>query len=195
MAHRWTVIAFMAGLVAGLAIGYLFATSRMQPMVALEPTTPSDSMGGMSAMPVSGPMAPPVKGYTEGQEIHFLHTEASDPQIAEMLTDMMGSPVLVVPSLAQVPNAMLANVYVFTNGIKGDGPFGFQPDVFDAPPGTKGYSPLRRVNLITWTNEQSARELKSAAEVMDAEAKGEVTIEVSGVVVNMPMLSWPGGQR
>ena len=139
---------------------------------------------------------PPVKGYIDGKEIRFIHTEASDPKVAERLTKMMGSPVLVVPSLAQAPVAMLANVYVFTNGVKkGEGPFRFQSDVFDNPPGTNGYSPLRAVSLVTWKNEQAARELRSAAEVRDALRKGEVTIERPGVVVNMPLLTWQGGRR
>lgn len=108
---------------------------------------------------------------------------------------MMGSPVLVVPSLAEVPEASLANVYVFTNGIEGDGPMGFQPDVFDNPPNMEGYSPLRTLNLVTWVNEGDAREFKAAAEILAAEADGEVTIEQPGVVVNMPMVTWPGGER
>jgi len=138
---------------------------------------------------------PPIKGYMEGKEIRFIHTEASDAKVAELLTDMMGSPVLVVPSLAQAPSATLSNVYVFTNGIRGEGPFRFQPDVFDNPPGTAGYSPLRALNLVTWKEEQLARKLKSAAEVEGAMEKGEVTIKQPGVVVNMPMLTWPGGRR
>ncbi len=138
---------------------------------------------------------PPVKGYAEGKQIHFIHTEASEAKVAELLTSMMGSPVLVVPSLAQAPEAMRTNVYVFTNGVSGDGPFKFQPDVFDDPPGTVGYSPLRALNLVTWKNEESARELKSAVEVKAAVMKGEVTIEQPGVVVNMPLLTWPGGRR
>ena len=141
------------------------------------------------------PRVPLVKGYLEGREIEFIHTEASDPKVARLLTDMMGSPVLLVPSLAQAPEAMLANVYVFTNGVKGGGPLKFQPDVFDHPPVGDGYSPLRGLTLVTWKNERSARELKSAAEVQDAEAKGEVTIERPGVVINMPLLTWPGGRR
>jgi hypothetical protein len=149
-------------------------------------------MGGAAA---GGPAAPPVKGFADGQEIRFIHTEASDPQITRVLTDMMQSPVLLVPSLAQAPEAMRANVYVFTNGIKGDGPLGFQPDVFDSPPGTDGYRPLRTVNMITWSDERSAREVKAAAEVQAAAANGEVTLESSGAVVNMPFLSWPGGHR
>ena len=107
----------------------------------------------------------------------------------------MKSPVMLVPSLADVPEEALANVYVFTNGVEGSGPFGFQADVFDNPPGTKGYTPLRRLNVITWTEGSTARELKSVAEVLDAEANSELTIEQPGVVINMPFVVWDGGQR
>lgn len=138
---------------------------------------------------------PPVNGYTEGKEIRFIHTEASDPQVAKILTDMMRSPVLVVPSLAKAPESTLANVYIFKNGLKGSGPFGFQPDVFEKPPGANGYSPLRSVALLTWKNEGAARVLRSASEVEEALRKGEITVERPGVVVNMPMLTWPGGRR
>jgi hypothetical protein len=144
---------------------------------------------------LTGSVSPPVKGYMEGQQILFIHTEASDPKIADTLAGMTASPVLVVPALAQAPESMLADVYVFTNGPKGGGPLGFAPDVFDNPPGTNGYSPLRALNLVTWKNEQSARVLKSAAEVKEAETKGEITIEQPGVVINMPMLTWPSGKR
>jgi len=71
-------------------------------------------MGGMT---VAGmPQLPAVKGFAEGREIYFVHSEASDPKIAKLLTDMMQSPVLVVPSLAETPPPLLANVYVFANG-------------------------------------------------------------------------------
>ncbi len=146
-------------------------------------------------LPFTQPAVPPIKGYLEGQEIRFIHTEVSDATVAQTLTTMAGSAVLVVPSLAQASESMLANVYVFTSGVRGGGPLGFQPDVFDNPPDTNGYSPLRAIILVTWRDERVARELKSAAEVKEAEAKGEVTLERPGVVVNMPFLTWPGGQR
>jgi hypothetical protein len=144
---------------------------------------------------LTGTVVPPVDGYAEGQTIRFIHPEVSDPKVADVLTAMKGSPVLVVPELAEVPDAALANVFVFTNGVEGGGPFEFQADVFDSPPGTPGYSPLRRLNLVTWKNEGAARVLTSAAEVQAALDKGEVMIEQPGVVVNMPLLSWPGGHR
>lgn len=163
----WLAVVF-AALVTGYAVGYFFNPAGV----------------------------PPVKGYLEGREISFLHTEASDAKVAELLTRMMRSPVLVVPALAHAPESMLGAVYVFTNGVKkGEGPFKFQADVFDHPPGPDGYSPLRAVHLVRWKDERAAQELRSAAEVKDAQARGDVSIERPGVVVNMPLLTWPGGRR
>jgi hypothetical protein len=141
------------------------------------------------------PAVPLVKGYAEGREILFQHTEVSDPEVAGLLTDMMKSPVLVVPALAQAPSALVATVYVFTNGVRGGGPFKYQPDVFDHPPGSAGYRPLRSIHLVTWKTERAARLLKAASEVLAAERAGELTIERPGVVANMPLVTWPGGKR
>jgi len=138
---------------------------------------------------------PAGKAYAEGKEIFFVHTEASDAAIAEKLTNMMKSPVLHVPSLAQAPEAALANVYVFENGPAGKGPLGFQADVFDNPPGTPGYSPLRQIVLVRWQDGVTGRELKSAAEVLQAEKEGQLSSKKSGVVVNMPFIVWDGGKR
>jgi hypothetical protein len=143
----------------------------------------------------TGAISPPVKGYVEGREFRFAHTEASDSVVADTLSDMTGSPVLVVKSLAETPDSMLAPVYVFTNGVRGDGPLGYQPDIFDRPPGTPGYTPLRRLHLVKWKDPSAARELKSAEELLAAERAGELSTEPQDVVINMPFLTWPGGSR
>jgi hypothetical protein len=196
-------------LIAFLAITLLSAApvwaqevkGSMKPMETMEPAKgmmPVAAMGGME-MPANAPVVPPVTGYSQGQEILFIHTETSDPEIAKILTDMMGgSPVLVVPALAKAPRELLAPVYVFTNGMAGKGPMGplgGQADIFDNPPGDPGYRPLRAVNLVTWKDPMSARTLKSVAELQDAIASGAVSVKEAGVVVNMPFLAWPGGQR
>jgi len=98
-------------------------------------------------------------------------------------------------SLKEIPSRLLADVFVFTNGVKGEGPFGFQPDVFDAAPGDPRYTPLRRVNLVTWKDGVRARVLRSVEEVQRGRARSEVTVAHPGVVVNMPFLTWSGGQR
>lgn len=174
------VTALAAVIMGGFVLAYL----------ALAPEGLASGMGRMA-----GPIVPPVKGYLDGQEIRFIHTETSDAEVANLLSTMMDSPVLHVPSLAEAPGSMLAAVYVFKNGVEGRGPFGFQPDVFESPPGSDGYRPLRAVHLVQWQPESTARELRSAAEVKEGEGRGELLIERRGIVVNMPLLTWPGGRR
>lgn len=199
------VLVIAAGLV--LAYLYLYSTQSQSTMGnsaetasqanTTDETTQSAGMGQMSGMSAAEhvPNLPPVMAYYEGEEVFFVHPEASDRETADLLTNMMGSPVLVVSELGQVPENALSKVYVFTNGVRGDGPFGFQPDVFDSAPGDEGYSPLRSLYLVTWKDETQARELTSLREVQEAEGTGEVTIERRDAVINEPFLTWPGGQR
>lgn len=187
-----------------LFIGLTLLTLSLLVAACSAPTTPVPTPTSVVMPMQSDPMEMDMSGvpavpagiaYAEGQEIRFIHTEVSDPEIAKLLSDMMSSPVLVVPSLASAPQEMLSKVYVFTNGIQGMGPLGFQPDIFDNPPGTPGYSPLRTIILATWKDESNTRELRSVGEVAEAESAGEITLEQPGVVVNMPFITWPGGQR
>lgn len=162
-----------------------------------EPTP--DAMAGMEMEMDSGysvdDLAPLAFAYYNDGDVYFLHPEASDEGVADILTAMMGTDVITVPSLAQIPEELLGNVYVFTNGVEGMGPLGFQPDVFDSVPGIEGYTPLRSVHLVTWQDGIEPRELTNVDDILAAEALGELVIETPGVVVNMPILVWPDGQR
>ena len=158
-------------------------------------TTPAQQMAPAPSGSTGQNLTPPVKGLYKGKEILFIHTEASDPQVAGMLTQMMGPKVLTVPSMAKISKDLLADVYVFANGVKGGGPFGFQVDVFDAVPGDARYTPLRSVIVVTWRDGPTPRVLDSVEGIQGAASRGEVTVKRPGVTVNMPILSWPGGQR
>lgn len=153
----------------------------------------------MDAQDAEAPRVPPVFGYYDDEAVFFIHTEVSDPKIAEVLSDMMGSPVPVVASLATVPEAATSPVYVFTNGIRPQdtpaGPMGFQPDIFAAAPGDEDYTPLRQLVRVTWTDADQARLLTSVTALREAESDGQLTLEPTEVVVNAPLLTWPGGQR
>ena len=127
--------------------------------------------------------------FADGKEIYFVHLEASDENVAKQLTDMMQSPVIYVPSLAKAPIEALANVYSFKNGVEG------QVSVFDNPPGTDGYTPLRQLNVVNWADVSKGRELKSVAEIMAAKDAGELAVLPTGIVVNMPFVVWDGGKR
>ncbi|MAS35403.1 MAG: hypothetical protein CL610_15440 [Anaerolineaceae bacterium] len=180
-----------------LALSFFTRNSKAQPEPTATPE-PSSAMSGMGQMETafsSDDLAPLVRGIYEGDELFFIHTEASDLDVASLLTEMMGPQVVTVPGLADIPDELLGNVYVFTNGVNGGGPMGFQPDIFDSIPGDEVYTPLRALNLVTWQAGAAPRMLDSVAEIEAAQAKGEVVIERPGIVVNMPILVWPGGQR
>ncbi len=163
------------------------------------PEATPDPMGGMEMEMNTGysvdDLAPLAFAYYDGGDVYFVHPEASDEGVAGVLTAMMGTDVITVPSLGQIPAELLGKVYVFTNGIEGKGPLGFQPDVFDSVPGTENYTPLRSLQLVTWQEGTEARGLTSVSDILAAEEAGEIVIEAPGVVVNMPILVWPDGQR
>lgn len=207
MRRNLIVTAMVAVIMGGFVLAYLVLRPDQPTMDGAKPASQTvgitgtmqedsgqDRMRGMAA-PKGVPRFPPVKAYYEGEEVFFIHPEASDKKTADLLTNMMGSPVLVVPQLAQVPDEALAKVYVFANGIRGDGPLGFQPDVFDSAPGDENYSPLRKLYLVTWKDENRAREIKTLQGVIKARKSGEVEIERQDTVINEPFLTWPGGRR
>lgn len=184
----WVAVAILIAVVT-LGVGAWWVWGLGQGM-------PMDDDMAMDDMPHTDVRLPPVAGLYAGEEVFFVHPEASDAEVAAMLTEMMaGSPVLVVPELAEVPAAARDEVYVFTNGVEGMGPFGFQPDVFPSAPGDDDYTPLRTVVLVTWPDEGQARELTSSEEVREAADAGVVELEETDVVVNMPFLTWPQGAR
>ena len=67
-------------------------------------------------VPVIMPM---IDGYYKGNKVYFVHTEVSDPVMAEMMSKMINFPTLHVPELKNIPEDQMARVYVFTNGVPG----------------------------------------------------------------------------
>lgn len=186
----------LAAVILGVGAWIVYGLGETPGMTTGDMAAGGQEMGEVAA---DVPRIPPVLGYYGGEQVFFIHTEASDPQIAQTLEGMMGSPVPVVASLAEVPDDARSPVYVFTNGVTPTdtpaGPLGFQPDVFATAPGDEDYTPLRELVLVTWADNAEARLLTSAEEVAEAEAAGEVGFEQPGVVVNIPLLTWPGGER
>ncbi len=191
----------LIGLLFTLVVISLFTLTplaQQEGTATPEPTQSMSGMGGMGSMDTefsSDELVPLVRGIFEGEDIFFIHTETSSEDISNILTEMMGPEVITVPTLAEIPEEFLANVYVFTNGISGGGPLGFQPDVFDNVPDSPEYSPLRTLNLVTWQEDSTARLLNNLAEIEAAQDAREIIIERPDVVINMPILIWHDGHR
>src|SRR5918994_6461127 len=135
---------------------------------------------------------PMMKGYENGHEIFFIATDASDNKTAAQITNETGFKVNFAPILAQTPEAARGQAYVFTNGIPGQGPFGFQLPVVNAKPGDQGYSPLLQLNMVEWNQDVAAKEIKSVQEVMAEKQNGSLTIAKTNTIVNHPAIKWEG---
>jgi len=195
-----TKLRFVAIMLVFMMVAAACSAGTAEPTTV--PTEETEEMGDMDndGSQSTDQFAPLVSGLYDNGEVLFIHTETSDPDVTSMLTEMMGGPkVFLTPQLADVPPSALATLYVFTNGLSegldGYGPFGFQRDIFDSVPGEEGYSPLRNVLLVEWSEGSTPRELQSVTDLEDAEANGEVTISEPGIVVNFPIMVWPGGSR
>lgn len=136
---------------------------------------------------------PLLRSYVNGSDTFFISTDVSDEKTAAFLTEKTGFPVNYAPILASTPDSAKGNTYVFTNGVNGTGPFGYQVPVFGAKPGDEGYSPLLQINMVQWNSNASARELTSVQHIADAEQKGEISINKTDIVINHPAIKWEGG--
>ena len=137
--------------------------------------------------PISIPLS---KGYVNGKIAYFIATDASDSQIAASITNTTGFKVNYAPNLASTPESALQPGYVFVNGIKTtESPVGFQLGVSSALPGEKGYSPLSQINYVKWNANATPRILKSAAEIIDAQKNGELSIAKTNIVINSPAVA------
>ena len=136
---------------------------------------------------------PLVRGFADGNQIFYITTEVSDEKLASYLSNLTNSRVVYTPALKYTPAQSFANIYEFTNGIKGSGPEGFQPNVADSQPGDNNYSPLWKVNLVTWNNGTTPRELTSEEDIVNAIKNKELTIKPTNIIVNCPFVQWKDG--
>ena len=138
---------------------------------------------------------PMHKGYYNGGVVYFIVTDSSDPTHADVITENQGWKVELAPLLKNIPADALSKIFVFTNGVEGDGIHGFQGEVFTSTPAQPDvYSALTSHVHATWTQEATPRVLDSESAIMEAADNGEISLAELEVVLNMPQIIWPEGQ-
>jgi hypothetical protein len=189
-------------MLSSIAIAVLVAMIALAPMVSQQqqilaqqeeqqqPRPGSVLKLSRANVPIDIPL---MKGYENGNEIFFIATDASDEKTAAMITNKTGFKANFAVILTQTPEASRNQIYAFTNGIAGNGTFGFQLPVVNAKPGDEGYSPLGQLSLVMWNQGVTARELKSVQEIMTAQQNGELAINKTDIIVNHPSIKWEGG--
>jgi hypothetical protein len=190
---------------AAAIVSIVVAVQALQPMVDDGSEEARDQRSASSAsaqepgsvlklsaasVPIDMPM---IKAYENGNDIYLITTDVSDSDLASQLTDITGFKVNVAPLLAQTPEEARGQVYVFRNGVEGDGTSGFQAAVVNAKPGDEEYSPLMQLNYVDWSSGSSPAELRSVEEIMEAESSGQLTVTETDAIVNHPAVMWDGG--
>lgn len=116
-----------------------------------------------------------------GQRAYFVRTDASDKAFAEQ------EKLVFVPKLSGVTRGGLhGEVYLVDKGAPG------QAAVVSTAPGQPDFTPLLRVNRVTWNGTPEL--LNSADEVKASVAAGKAKLETTPVIVNYPFVKWPGGE-
>ena len=97
--------------------------------------------------------------------------------------------------MKNAPKDALSTVYLFTNGIEGDGIHGYQGQVFTSTFAQADvYSTLTSHVHVMWNDGMSPRVLDSEAMVMEVAENNEITLTEIDVVLNMSQIVWPEGQ-
>lgn len=119
--------------------------------------------------------------FFNGEPAYHIRTDASDPGYARR------NGLVIVPKLAAaLKGGNTADYYLFTNGASGQRP------VVSTVPGRQDYTPAFRLSRVTFTG--SPRVLNSVEAIRDAQSSRKVKVETTGIVVNYPMVKWPGGE-
>src|SRR6476620_5065059 len=123
--------------------------------------------------------------YVNGKIAFFIATDSSDNQTASSISDNLGHIVNFAPVLVLIPELVRQQGYEFVNGIRGEGPFGFQLPVAT---GDESYSPIVQLNFVEWHDNAIPRELKSAKEILSAQTNGELTVTKTTILINSPVV-------
>jgi hypothetical protein len=133
-------------------------------------------------------------GLFNSSPVYYIITDTNDKKSATVISQKQKWKVEVAPTLSNLPKGSLGKVYLFDNGIIGNGTNGFQSDVFSNTPAQNLYTPLRSVTHVTWNTGNVTEILDSEKKILDANMTGKVKLSDVGIIMNMPQIMWPGGE-
>jgi hypothetical protein len=133
--------------------------------------------------PAKETVLPLNRAWANGRQVEYVTTDVSDAAMAH------AAGVNYAPRLHDaigVRPSVLERVYKF--------PQGGQISIFQSAPQPVGpastdlsYSPLWRLVLVQWINPERLRELRSEEELLAAQENGELSVDVTDIVVNCPI--------
>ena len=129
-----------------------------------------------------------------GGEVLYIITDASDNEYANNLTEKQDWTVEYAPGILNLNTNPDQTLFIFKNGLEGNGIYGFQDEVISFTPLDKEYTALSHVIEVSWKIGQKPTIFESAKEVMEAEEAGRIEFNHPDVTINAPQVTWPDGQ-
>ncbi len=122
------------------------------------------------------------RAFYNGETTYYIRTDASDQTYAQ------NNLLVFVPLLNAALSAegATSKLYTFEN------PADAQYPVISHIPTDEAYSPAWHVHQVTFNGTPVV--LDSEQAILDAQSAGEVAIEPLQLVVNYPLVKWPGGE-
>jgi len=135
------------------------------------------------------------KALFDGKSVYYIITDTNDKTHAKAISEKQKWKVEIAPPLSKTPKESLSDVYMFLNGIEGNGTRGFQDEIFSSTPAqTEQYSAIRSVTHVTWKDDQEPEVLDSVQKILDAQKADKIELEKTNAIINMPQIVWPNGQ-
>jgi hypothetical protein len=118
----------------------------------------------------------------DGSTIYYIATDASQKGPADMLGIIFAN-----KTQDTITTSSSSDLYQFSNGIVGSGPLGFQSGVGSTKEGDQYYSPMWRIQVVTWKDPSMATVLENTHDIT---SKSDMTNTMqAGFVVNCPFFS------
>lgn len=143
---------------------------------------------------------PMHKGMHDGESLLYIITDVNDADYASKLSEAQKWNVTHAPSLSSsLPEIALQQVYVFRNGVEGDGLYGYQSEVFSSTPANSTYSALSEIIEVSWKPGQNWIVLESVDEVIKTEKAGRIIFATNdqnsassddAIIANMHQIPW-----
>lgn len=182
---KFTSTVSIDGWIRGLPIDIISQKTEFEKK---EPT----SLLSRVNIPVTIPMH---KGIYNENQVLYIITDSSDKDYAQTITEKQNWNVEFSSIISDVPNDVLGKLFVFKNGVKGDGIFGFQNEVVSNTPSQESeYTALNSVIEVTWKKGQKEIIFESPEEIINAKESGRIKFNATGIVLNTHQIVWPDGQ-
>jgi len=137
---------------------------------------------------------PMHKGIHNGNEILYIITDASDKNYVKTISEKQEWNIQLSKSIKSISENNFQKIFIFKNGIKGDGIFGFQNEIFSSTPEQLDYTALGSIIEVTWKPGQNEITFESALDVIDAEKSGRIKFNETNVILNTPQIKWSDDQ-